>query len=138
MAMELGRQIVFAYVERNSTLIEYEKPGLRLRMSLDPPIDDEMAAVAEGLRKSLGEATVLVDVLWRLNVLGGDPARAIDRLAHEVDARLIVLGGPRRGIAHRTERLLSGSVVGWLTRNQKRPLMVVPHSADSEPVSPDR
>ena len=48
MAIELDRQIVFAYVERNSTLIEQEQPGLRLRMSLDPPIDDEMAALAEG------------------------------------------------------------------------------------------
>lgn len=130
MAEESGRRIVFAYVELNSALIELEKPGLRLRMSLDPPIDDEVASIAAEFRERLQEAEVLADVSWTLRVLGGDPARALDRLAQEVQAALIVVGGPRPGIVHRAEGLLSGSVGGWLARNQARPVLIVPVAND--------
>lgn len=133
MARELGRHIVFAYVERNSALIEQERPEVRIRMSLEPPVDDEMAAVGQRLREILSEATFLESVGWTLHILGGDPARAIDRLAQKLDARLIVVGGPRPGIAHRAESLLGASVGGWLARNQKRPVMVIPHCAGTPP-----
>ena len=126
LARESGRHIVFAYVELNSALIEQENSGLRLRMSLDPPVDDEMASITSELRTRLGDSEALAGVTWTLRVLGGDPAQALDRLAQRVDASLIVVGGPRRGVAHRAESLLTGSVSGWLARNQKRPVLVVP------------
>jgi len=92
-----------------------------------------MAALAEGLREFLREATVLRKVRWTLRVLGGDPPRALDRLSQELNARLIVVGGPRPGITHRVEGLLGGSVGDWLARNQKCPVMVVPHGAGNAP-----
>lgn len=126
LAAELGASLRFAYVERNTALIEQEKPALRERMSLDPPVDEEMAALAEGLRHYLGGQEWLSSIEWELRILGGDPAKALARLGRASAARMLVIGGTRRGLAHRLEDALSGSEAGWLFRHQALPVLVVP------------
>ncbi|WP_091180774.1 universal stress protein [Paramicrobacterium humi] len=71
-------------------------------------------------------AVIVGQVAWDFRLLGGDPAHALSRLADECDARLIVVGGVRKGISHELEDLLSGSIAASLTRLQQRPVLVVP------------
>lgn len=125
-ASGFGCDVVFAYVELNSALIELDPEGVRTSESLDPDVDDEMASIVRELRQTLADAFHDSPVRWSLRTLGGDPASALSRLAVEVDARVIVVGSRHPGIIHRVEELFSKSVAASLITGQTRPVLVVP------------
>ncbi|WP_285116749.1 universal stress protein [Leifsonia sp. fls2-241-R2A-40a] len=132
LADELGRPLLCGYVGEDTYLAEWDKPDAVAEESLHPTAvgaGDGEAALA--LSTAIGEALDEVrddrpPPSWALRLLAGDPAKALGRLASEVDARLIVVGTRRRGMASALEDRLAGSVAARLAHDQLIPVVVVP------------
>ncbi|HEY2298091.1 MAG TPA: universal stress protein [Jatrophihabitans sp.] len=92
------------------------------------PDSDEFDAVCERNRaRERGEietAMRATAVAWTYHEQRGEPARALAKLADEVDAAYLVVGATHPGALH---HLVGGeSVNKWLVRHQGRPVLVVP------------
>ncbi|RXZ46606.1 universal stress protein [Agromyces fucosus] len=127
-AASFGCEVVFAYVELNSALVELDDTELRTRESLDPKMDDEMAGVAAEVGDMLEGALAGSEVSWSFRVLAGDPASALSRLAADLSSRMLVVGTRRHGGLHRVEEFFAGSVAKSLAMGQDRPVLLVPLS----------
>lgn len=125
-ARAFGCEVVFAYVELNSALVELEYTEPRTHDSLEPEIDEEMTGVASALSDRLAAALAETDVDWSFRVLAGDPASALSRLAADLDSRMLIVGTRRRGGLHRVEEFFAGSVAKALAMGQERPVLLVP------------
>jgi nucleotide-binding universal stress UspA family protein len=133
LATELGRPLLCGYVAEDSYLTEWDRPDDVAEESLHPTevgagegdaVLDLSAAITAAL-----EETGQPPPRWTLRLLAGDPAKALGRVAAEVDARLIVVGTHRRGFSNTLENWLAGSVGARLTHDQRRPVVVVPVTA---------
>jgi nucleotide-binding universal stress UspA family protein len=128
LARELGRPLLCGYVSEDSYLTEWDKPEGVVDESLHPTevgAGEQVAMVA--LTTAVAEALTASDApVWSLRLLAGDPAKALARVAAEVDARLIVVGTRRRGFANALEDRLAGSVAARLAHDQLVPVVVVP------------
>lgn len=80
-------------------------------------VDDETAARAVLNR---------LDGDWTYHAAHGRPAEVIANLAEEVNALMIVVGGPRGGMRSFLETLAGQSVSRQLTRRHGRPVLIVP------------
>jgi nucleotide-binding universal stress UspA family protein len=89
-----------------------------------PLTPQRLAELEEGLRGEL--APVLGDVETSVRVVQGWPPDVLRAVADEVDAYLLVLGGPGHGFGAFVEHLVTGSVTHELERRSTRPLLVVP------------
>ncbi len=94
LAEQMGVPLVCAYVDEASYLVEWDPPSREThRMSLHPEKDDEdVAAVRGDLGKAIAEAMDGGTADWTLRLLAGDPARALGRLASDIDASMIIVG----------------------------------------------
>jgi nucleotide-binding universal stress UspA family protein len=127
LALSLAAPLVCAYVDEASYLVEWDPAKETHRMSLHPgKADADVAAVRNELRSQINDAIDVGGVDWTLRLLAGDPARAIGRLADDIQASMIILGCPGSGLGHRISEALSGSVATWLIRHQNRPVLLVP------------
>ncbi|SIO20088.1 universal stress protein [Agromyces cerinus] len=132
-AGSMGCEVIFAYVELNSALVELEYTEPRTRDSLDPAIDEEMSAVASTIKGMLGSALAESRVQWSFRVLAGDPASALSRLAADVHSRMLVVGTRRHGGLHRVEEFFTGSLAKALAMGQDRPVLLVPLNRETPP-----
>lgn len=130
LAAELGRPLLCGYVAEDSYLTEWDRPDDVAEESLHPTevgagegdaALELSAAIAAALRASAQPPPE-----WTLRLLAGDAAKALGRVAAEVDARLIVVGTHRRGFSNTLENWLAGSVGARLTHDQQCPVVVVP------------
>lgn len=131
LADAFGRELVCAWITDDSYLTEWDRPTVRDAASLHPgdlDADDERVGLdlASSITTALGESAPKAG--WTLRILGGDPAKALVRLADEVDARLLVVGTHQRGFAHALDEWLAGSVATKLAHHQDRAVVVVPVS----------
>ncbi len=127
LAEQLGVPLVCAYVDEASYLVEWDPSRETHRMSLHPEKDDEdVAAVRGDLSKAIAETMDGGTTDWTLRLLAGDPARALGRLASDIDASMIIVGSPEPGLGHRISEALNGSVAAWLSHHQRRPVLIVP------------
>lgn len=130
LAEAFSAPLLCTFVAIDSYLTEWERRELRDDASLHPTdIDADDDRVALDLGDAIGMALAGARQLpqgWSLRVLAGDPARALARVAAEVDARIVVVGTHRRGVGHAMEAWLSGSVAMSLSREQSTPVVVVP------------
>lgn len=133
LAVEFDRPLLCAYVSEDSYLTEWD-PSDVAGESLHPTevgsgegeaVLALSAAIDAALDGDPGKAPT-----WALRLLAGDPAKALARLAAEVDARMIVVGTHRRGFSHTIENWLAGSVGAHLTHDQAVPVVVVPATKD--------
>ncbi|MBM7831246.1 nucleotide-binding universal stress UspA family protein [Agromyces cerinus] len=124
-------EVIFAYVELNSALVELDSTEPRTRESLDPEMDEEMAGVAAGVSDMLSAALAETDIRWSFRVLAGDPASALSRLAADVDSRMLIVGTRRHGTLHRVEEFFTGSLAKALAMGQDRPVLLVPINRDA-------
>jgi nucleotide-binding universal stress UspA family protein len=139
LAQQLMAPLLFAYVDEASYLVEWDPARSTHRLSLHPDKnDDDIRSVTEDLK------SVIVSAVrpgppteWTLRTLAGDPARALGRLAAEVNAPMIIVGTPERGFGHRITELLNGSVAAWLTHHQSRPVLVVPFKMPAHEEQPE-
>ncbi|WP_348787699.1 universal stress protein [Leifsonia sp. NPDC080035] len=130
LAAALGRPLLCAHVAEDSYLTEWDRPEVREEASLHPPTaaeSDAQTARAE-LEASIAAVIDGADAAWSLRVLGGDPAKALARVAEELDARLLVVGTRQKGFGAALEEFLTGSVAAKLAHEQDRPVVVVPVS----------
>lgn len=126
-AISMGAPMVCAYVDEASYLVEWDPAKEAHRLSPGSDKDDaDIQAVRSELSELVGAENEGVPVEWTLRLLTGDPARALGRLAHDVQASMIVVGTPERGLGHRLSEVLNGSVGSWLSHHQSRPVLIVP------------
>lgn len=128
LAQKLSVPLLCAYVDEASYLVEWDPARSAHRLSLHPDRnDDDIRSVTAELKSAITSAIPNGGgTAWTLRTLAGDPARALGRLASEVNAPMIIVGTPERGFGHRLTEFLNGSVAAWLTHHQSRPVLVVP------------
>lgn len=132
LAARLGTPLVCAYVDEERYLVDWDPARSAHRLSLHPDADDDKIHVVETALKA--DVRNAVDrapagsgtVEWTLRTLSGSAARAIGQLAAEINAQLIIVGTSERGLSHRLSEALNGSVGGWLSHHQSRPVLVIP------------
>ncbi|WP_404286878.1 universal stress protein [Glutamicibacter arilaitensis] len=78
------------------------------------------------LAEQLSRAFSGKKVSWAARTVAGDPAKALMRVAEELDAQMIAIGTRRPGLRSRMEELMDGSIAVALTHRQSRPVLVVP------------
>ena len=133
LAVEFERPLLCAYVSEDSYLTEWD-PSDVAGESLHPTEvgsgeGEAVLALSAAIGSALDERPDKPSN-WALRLLAGDPAKALARLAVEVDARIIVVGTHRRGFSHTLENWLAGSVGAHLTHDQTVPVVVVPVTKD--------
>jgi len=139
LAQQLTAPLLFAYVDEASYLVEWDPARSTHRLSLHPDKnDDDIRSVTEELKSVIVSAVRPgTPTEWTLRTLAGDPARALGRLAAEVNAPMIIVGTPERGFGHRITELLNGSVAAWLSHHQARPVLVVPFKMPAHEEQPE-
>ena len=137
-AAALGRPLLCAYVTEDSYLTEWDRAEIRQEASLHPDTvgaDEESlaldlaASIAAALAGGQGDGDGVSE--WSLRLLAGDPAKALARVAEEVDARLLVVGTHGRSFGSALEEWLAGAVATRLAHDQRRPVVVVPAARDT-------
>lgn len=126
LAAGLSLHLVCAFVDPASYLTEWAPVRAQPAVSLDPAANEEAAYPAGELLQRLEVVLGPPGAEWSFRVLNGDVAVSLTRLAKSVGASLIVVGGQRPGVRAWLDRHLEGSVSAQLTRDQQRPVLVVP------------
>ncbi|WP_181578539.1 universal stress protein [Arthrobacter sp. AQ5-05] len=127
LAEELGAPLVFAYVEINSYLVEWElKEDIRGNSLHPKEIDEDMTEDARDILRILDSAMAGSKISWSFRVLAGDPGKALARLGSELHARMIVVGTRHQGVGARLSELLNGTTAHRVIAHQTLPVVVVP------------
>ncbi len=127
LAHRLAAPLICAYVDEASYLVDWDPARSMHRLSLHPDADENaIRAVTQELQSTIEVAFDGRGIDWTLRTLGGDPARALGRLAADSNAEMIIVGTPERGLGHRIAAALNGSVAAWLSHHQDRPVLIVP------------
>lgn len=133
LAARLGAFLLFAYVDEASFLPDWdpERPAHRLTLRAGASDKDDDEAVLSRFSAPIAAALAtapagLHPLPWTVRRLTGDPASALARLGAEIDAGMIIVGSPGRGVSHRISEALAGSVGAWLIHHQAKPVLVVP------------
>lgn len=134
LAGALGVELVGAYVDPGSYLIEWDPSGNVLGKSLNRALDpdDEAASAVLELGPLLNLMAEKHHVQSQIRVLGGEPAMALGRLAHAVQAAVIVVGARHPGLLAGVNEMLAGSVVRKLLATQTIPVLAIPRT-DAHP-----
>ena len=127
LAASLRTGLVCVWVDPAHLVAEREPNGSVDLLPVDSDRDDDEDespddAVASRLAARLGPT----GVPWRFVYVTGEAARGLASVADEHDARLIVVGTHRPGLAHWMNQVMSGSVAGRLAHTQRRPVLLVP------------
>ena len=126
LAAALKVHLVCAFVDPASYLIEWEPVNQRAALSLDPSINEEAEFPSGQLQAKLEAILGKPGDAWSFRVLNGDVPKALNRLAENTHAALLVVGAGRTGTLAWLERTLEGSVPEALAHRQQRPVLVVP------------
>ncbi|AIY00710.1 hypothetical protein ART_1111 [Arthrobacter sp. PAMC 25486] len=134
LAAALGVELVAAYVDPGSYLIEWDPSGNVLGKSLNRALDpdDEAASAVLELGPLLEELAQQYGLQHSFRVLGGDPAMALGRLAEACHAAVIVVGARRSGLLAGVNEVLTGSVIRKLLATQSIPVLAIPR-VDAHP-----
>ena len=123
----MNRPLIFAYVEPNSYLVEWDLKSDIEYLSLHPKeFDEDISADVVLILANIWRAMEGAALPWRFRVLAGDPARALARLARESRASMIVVGTREPGAGPLLSEFLGGSTAAHLTEQQPLPVLVVP------------
>ncbi|MGL3806551.1 universal stress protein [Paeniglutamicibacter sp. R2-26] len=127
LAQQLGRAVIFAYVEPNSYLTEWNlKEDIR-DQSLHPrDIDEDMTEDAVAILADIETRMAGSTAAWSLRILAGEIWKALARLASESQASMIIVGTRESTFGAHVSQLLNGATASHLTVHQHRPVLVVP------------
>ncbi|SLK13766.1 universal stress protein [Arthrobacter sp. P2b] len=126
LAAAMGEHLICAFVDPASYLTEWAPVNQRTALSLDPSINEEAEFPSGHLQRRLEDVLGEPGESWSFRVLNGDVSKALNRLARNTDAALLVVGAGRPGSVAWLDRVLEGSVPAALIRHQQRPVLVVP------------
>ncbi|MFC8302623.1 universal stress protein [Specibacter sp. NPDC057265] len=134
LAAASGADLIGAYVDPGSYLIEWDPSGNVLGHSLERALDpeDDAATAVRELGPLLQAAVQEHGLQCSFRVLGGDPAMALGRLAAAMTASVIVVGARRPGLLAGVNEILAGSVVRKLLATQRIPVLAIPR-VDARP-----
>ncbi|MFC4944907.1 universal stress protein [Pseudonocardia sp. GCM10023141] len=121
VAVDLGRRLhAHLHVVHGITLLDY-------------PVDPDAADWEQAAVRVLDEQHDRVEAAlagyagrWTYHTGRGDPVAAIDGVADEHDALMIIVGSHGEGPGAVIDRLIGGSVSRGLLRRRHRPVLVVP------------
>ncbi len=127
LARALGTGLVCVWVDSAHLVAEREADGSVDLVTVDSDHDDtDDETPDEAVAARLAERLAPTGVPWRFVYATGEAARGLALVADEHDARMIVVGTHRPGLAHWMNQLVSGSVAGRLAHTQRRPVLLVP------------
>ena len=93
LAEELGRRIVFVFVEPRSHLAAWNLTVRMTDLPVPPPeIEEDMSDEAAELFTALGSLMAGSPAAWILRIVGGEPWVALGRLADEARGSMFVVG----------------------------------------------
>lgn len=128
LAQSLNAPLIAAFVDPASYLIEWTPGNNVLPISLNPAVEpeDETSQAAAELKETLEAGATNHPTPWSMQIIGGDPALALGRLAAAVGASTIVVGARRPGFLAKVDELVSGSVIHQLLTTQTVPVLGIP------------
>ena len=126
LAASLEKHLICAFVDPASYLTEWAPVDQRTALSLDPIINEEAEFPSEQLQQKLDAILGRPGTTWSFRVLNGDVCKALNRLAENAGAALLVVGAGRPGSLAWLDRVLEGSVSATLIHQQQRPVLIVP------------
>lgn len=130
LAQQLDRDIIYAYVEPNSYLTEWNLKDNIREQSLHPrDVDEDMTANAMEILSQIETQMSDSTAKWGLRILAGETWKALARLASEADASMIIVGTREPTFGAHVSQLLNGATASHLTFHQHRPVLVVPTAA---------
>lgn len=130
LAQQLDRAIIYAYVEPNSYLTEWNLKGDIREQSLHPrDIDEDMTADATEILSQIETQMAGSTAKWGLRILAGEVWKALARLASEADASMIIVGTREPTFGAHVSQMLNGATASHLAAHQHLPVLVVPAAA---------
>ncbi|MCV9992745.1 universal stress protein [Paeniglutamicibacter sp. ZC-3] len=130
LAEQLDRAMIFAYVETNSYLTEWNLQEDIRDLSLHPrDLDEDMTADALEILAVVEARMEGSSTVWTLRILAGEIWKALARLASETDASMIIVGTRKPTFGAHVSQLLNGATASHLAAHQHRPVLVVPSMA---------
>ena len=125
-AARLGAHLVIGVVDE-TRFTTTGRSGHEVVADIDPDgvseaDDGQRVELERHLRTVLDQATAT----WSIRTTTGTPADGLARIATEVDALMIVIGGGRRTIGRSLRDKFAGSTVEHLAHSRARPVLVVP------------
>jgi nucleotide-binding universal stress UspA family protein len=118
LALETGARLTVVCIHRPAPAMPVPLPATRTASDMGAYWQaEDQAAQAQA-----GEVLDPLGVAWKIAVRNGDPAVALDGVANEHGAELIVVSGRGGSMGH---RLRLGSVSDRLVRHADRPVLVV-------------
>ena len=126
LSAALGQHLVCAFVDPASYLTEWEPEGQRTALSLEPIVNEETDFPSKQLQRNLESILGEPGEEWSFRVLNGDVSKALNRLAENTGASLLVVGADRPGSLAWVDRFLEGSVSESLIHCQQRPVLIIP------------
>jgi nucleotide-binding universal stress UspA family protein len=126
LAAALKVHLICAFVDPASYLTEWAPVNQRTALSLDPSINEEAEFPSGHLQRRLEDVLGEPGESWSFRVLNGGVAKALNRLARNTGATMLVVGTGRPGPLARVDRVLAGSVPAALLHQQQRPVLIVP------------
>ena len=119
LAEQLGARLHVVHVlDLEDTPIDADEDG----ESWSRHIGRELERSQEEVRQILGASSVG----WAYHRRSGDPANQLVAAAEDLDALMIVVGSPPRGLRTALDHILGGAVVEELFHRSSRPVVLVP------------
>ena len=130
LAQSLGTGLVCVWVDASHLVAEREADGSLDLVPVDSDHDEESdESPDEAVAARLAACLAPTGVPWRFVYATGEATRGLAAAADEHDARMIVVGTHRPGLAHWMNQVVAGSVAGRLAHTQPRPVLLVPAPA---------
>ncbi|WP_026554180.1 universal stress protein [Arthrobacter sp. 35W] len=124
-AARFGTELVCAHVNQGRYPVAEAADGSVSSASIDPDFADDEAFDAD-LAAALAELLLDTQVPWRTVALAGEVSTALARLAHTLDAAMIVVGTHQHSVGGSVQEFFNRSVATHLAHRQERPVVVVP------------
>jgi nucleotide-binding universal stress UspA family protein len=128
LAAALKMHLICAFVDPASYLTEWAPGNQRTALSLDPSVNEEAEYPSGHLQRKLEAILGKAGDTWSFRVINGDVSKALNRLAENTDAALLIVGAGRPGTLAWLDRTLEGAVAVTLIHQQRRPVLIVPES----------
>ncbi|MBA8792913.1 nucleotide-binding universal stress UspA family protein [Friedmanniella endophytica] len=131
LATDLGAGLVCGCADVSEYVADLDPDGTPRVEPLDPDLveDEERSSrLAADLRHRVRTVLHQFSGDLRVQLLAGDPASALNRLAHDVDADYLVVGARHGGLRAAMSEFFGGSIAVQLVHRQTRPVLVVPDS----------
>ena len=136
LAAELRQQLVCVYVISRPALVEWNVGDDTDFFSLSQPERDEFGGKqVDDMQRRLEEALLHTPVPWILKIAYGDPARALAKVAEQLEATLLVIGSHQKRAPWKLGQFRHNSMVLRALLHPQVPVVLVPTSSTKTPPS---